>query len=84
MTDILDPDAIGDTEDPYCEAMPGLAPHNYQPIIDVIAGTGIYMYCTQCGDWYRIDGSEVQQQAPTQAPAPAPTTSRPTGIGSLP
>ena len=57
MTDTaLDPEEGAD-DDPYCEAVPGMGPHNYQGIPDLIGSTGTYMVCTQCGDYFLIDGT---------------------------
>ena len=85
MTDTaLDPEEGADTEYPYCEAIPGMGPHDYQGVADIIGGTGLYMVCTQCGDYFLIDGTASPTGGlwgnlfPTQsqsAPAPSPSTS---------
>lgn len=78
MTDTaLDPEEGADAEYPYCEAVPGIAPHNYVPFADVIGGTGMYVVCSQCGDHFLIDGTASSSGGlwgslfPNSAPAPA-------------
>ena len=57
---------------PYCEAIAGVGPHNYQPAADILGGTGIWLICTNCGDYFRIDGTGVAgATTPTPAPSPA-------------
>lgn len=73
-----------DGDDPYCPAAnPGPGPHEYAPVIDILAGTGIWLFCRQCGDTFNVDGTAVQPQAGSpQTGAPAPTAPPPAGAPS--
>jgi len=83
---------VGESEkiqDPFCDALPGMSPHNFVSVVDVLGGTGIWLYCTQCGDYAYVDGSKPshhplnqQQQQPTPANAASPTPTNP--LASLP
>lgn len=80
MSDPLDPEEGAD-DSPYCESVPGLEPHNFQAVTDLF-GSGIWLYCTQCGDHYQIDGTAAGSSAgltPGQLPLPTHT-----GTGSAP
>ena len=57
----------------YCESMPGLQPHNYQPVIDLARGSGVYLYCNQCGDAMLIDGTGPDPNAAPAQPAATPS-----------
>lgn len=83
-TDALDLEAedadADEREYPFCDAVPGMAPHNYQPYLDIIKG-GTYLWCTQCGDIIvALDppvtppGGFQQSSTPSPAAAPAPAT----------
>ena len=73
MTDPLDPEA-GDHEYPYCEAMPGMEPHNYQPYLDILKG-GTYLYCNQCGDV--VEMLDPPATPPQQGSTTTPVTTQP-------
>jgi hypothetical protein len=66
---------------PWCAAMPGVQPHNYQPVVDLVGGTGIWLYCNQCGDVALIDGTAAPKGSPSTG---APPTSAPSGQRPFP
>lgn len=60
---------------PYCEARPGMEPHNYQPVVDFVIGTGIWLFCTQCGEFFNLDGTASPSLGAPPSPAPSPVAS---------
>lgn len=67
---------------PYCPSVPGIAPHNYQAVIDVIAGTGVWLWCNQCGDYMNVDGTAMPvpvQMPQTGSASPNAATPSPRG-----
>lgn len=82
--DALDPEADLDEEEhdyPYCPAVPGVVPHNFQAIQD-LAGSGVWLWCTQCGEYLPIEGTGLPQNG--QQPAPPPTNPPQQSSGSSP
>ena len=53
---------------PYCPAAPGMGPHNFQPVLDIVSGSGIWLYCNQCGEHVKIEGTAI---VPPGAASPA-------------
>jgi len=70
-TPLPDEEESVDTDYPYCEAVPGMSSHNYQPAID-LGGTGMYLICNQCGDYFHVEGTGIQSGAAPTATTPAP------------
>ena len=74
----IDPDELIE-DDPFCPAIIGPGVHNYQPLIDILAGKTI-LYCTQCGDTLEVYSlpagtNPFAQPATGTAPQPAPSVS---------
>lgn len=76
MTDPLDPEEGSDSDYPYCEALNGLGPHNYQPYLDILKG-GTYLYCNQCGDIIEMLDPPAQPPAIPPSPAATPSSTAP-------
>lgn len=75
MTPLPPPEAEEPPDYPYCDASGNITgPHNYQPAIDVLGGTGMWCICTQCGDYFRLDGTGIQSGAPTPPQPAAPSS----------
>lgn len=68
------------TDYPYCLARPGLEPHEYQPLVDLFGGTGIWLFCSQCGDHFNIDGTAPGTPAAAPPPPQPGSTSVPTPV----
>lgn len=80
VTDSLDPEEGGGFDDPYCMATnPGPGPHNYVAIPDLIGNTGTWLICTQCGDFFLMDGTQPPGAAPS-----TPSSGPPAGTSTSP
>lgn len=59
--DPLDPEADDeegiDVEEGFCPSVNGIGPHDYRPVIDVLGGGGLILFCSQCGDYFGILGT---------------------------
>ena len=79
----IDPDELVE-DDPFCPAIIGPGVHNFQPLIDIMAGKTI-LYCTQCGDTLEVyslpAGSNPFAQPAASSPSVQPAPSNPFGPG---
>ena len=70
----LDPDA----EYPYCNAVPGIGPHDYQPFLDFMQGKSIGL-CSQCGETFEIGDLDINLYMPILANLGLPVPGSPAG-----
>ena len=83
-TDALDPEAEdGACEHDFCPTLNGLGPHNYQPVLDPFGGTGLWMYCNQCGDTFNVDGTASTPLGGGAHGSLSAPTSHPGSLGPL-
>lgn len=79
-----DPDELEEGSDDYfCPSVPGVGPHKYQPATDIL-GSGIYLFCEQCGETMHIDGTGLPPGSLPQPGSAPPTQTSISGVTPKP